>query len=292
MELMPEWIGDELLDELDGVFHMLSFDLNQRRRSSARIVRAWSGPIPEGSFHQLNDDVIVMSPACMFLQAATKLDPFSLIAFGDELCGLYSFDAREPRGFRKRSAPLSTKAQIGDYIAKAGGCRGRRKAATALQYVVERSASPMETFDEMTMCLPYRLGGYGIREFEMNHCVPLTPKAARIAKRAKCYADMFLSGINLDIEHHGKLDHCGSEEMERDRARVNALKEMGLEVIELTAGQVGDLFAYEAIIQRIARLDGKRIDKEKLGATSERLELRRNVYRWNESNGSLLRMLV
>ena len=59
------------------------------------------------------------------------------------------------------------------------------------------------------------------------------------------------------------------------------------EVIELTAGQVGDLFAFEYIIQRIARLSGKRIRADKLGATPERLALRKSLFNRNQTQGRL-----
>ena len=91
----------------------------------------------------------------------------------------------------------------------------------------------------------------------------------------------------LDIEHHGKLDHSSDAEKESDFARVSGLKEMGYEVIELTYAQVADLFAYEYIIQRIARLLGKRIRKYALGATPARIRLRREVREWNSSSGRI-----
>ena len=287
LSFVPSWMAHDLLDELDGVLHLLAFDASQRRRSEKRIIHVCTDSLPEGSFYRLSDDIAVMSPACMFLSAATVLRLPKLIAFGYELCGYYSFDARQKRGFRKRTVPLVTIRQLGDYLEKANQCQGRVQATTALQYVVEHSASPMETFDAMAMCLPYRLGGYGLRKFEMNHSIPLTCRAARIAKRQTCYADMCYPAINLDVEHHGKYDHCSPEEMAADRARVNALKEMGYEVVELTAEQVEDLFAFEYIIQRIARLDGKRISKKKLGALPQRITLRKELFGWNRSQGRL-----
>ena len=145
----------------------------------------------------------------------------------------------------------------------------------------------METFDVMALCLPYRLGGYGLEKPLMNCEVPLTARAARIAKRRKCYLDMGYLKKGLDIEHHGKLDHSSPEDMASDRARVNALKEMKFEVIELTKDQVNDLYAFEYIVQRIARLLGKRIRKEKTGATTARLSFRRDMAIWNQSSGRL-----
>ena len=62
---------------------------------------------------------------------------------------------------------------------------------------------------------------------------------------------------------------------------------MGFEVIELTKDQVSDLMAFEFIIQRVAKLIGKRLDKRKLGATPARLAFRREVFSWNRSSGRL-----
>ena len=118
------------------------------------------------------------------------MDDCALDAFGNELCGLYSFDRKEDRGFRKRSVPLTTTEKLDAYLEHAKECRGHRRALAALAQMVDRSASPMETFDEMAMCLPYRLGGYGIPKFLMNAQIPLTPRAKRIAQRETCYLDM------------------------------------------------------------------------------------------------------
>ena len=68
---------------------------------------------------------------------------------------------------------------------------------------------------------------------------------------------------------------------------VEDFKEMGFEVIELTRHEVGDLFVYEAIIERIAKILGKRIHASKKGATPERLRLRKEIADWNRSSGKI-----
>ena len=285
--LKPAWLNDEFLAPTGGVLHVLSFNHSHRRRLKSFHVHAWGGPLPEGAFYELQPGLRVETPEFMFLQAATLLDLVQLIAFGDELCGLYSFDRRQERGFTKRKQPLTTKSRLERFLKMAANCHGRALAEKALRYVVERSASPMETLDEMTMCLPYRYGGYNLLTPIMNHRIDLTPKAARIAKQVKCYLDMGYLDFYLDVEHHGKLDHSTDEDKSSDRARVNALKEMGFEVIELTIDQVGDLFAYEYIIERIAGIIGRRLRKEHMGATSERLKLRCALFDWNSSYGAI-----
>jgi len=174
------------------------------------------------------------------------------------------------------------------YLARASDRRGAAKALRATSKVVELSASPMETYDEMLLCLPPRLGGYNILLPEMNHPIVLDPRAARIARRDVCYEDMsWLDGM-LDVEHHGRLDHSSPEDVMKDRARVTGLQAMGVTVIELTAQQVFDLDAFETIAIDIAKRVGFRIRPQRLGATPARVELRRLVREWNESYGNVL----
>lgn len=281
----PGWIDAEFLKPAGGVLHVLDINGGHGRRYDSLAVHAWQGPIPPGSFYELKQKVYVESPSFMFLQAGALLNLSQLIAFGDELCGLYSFDAREARGFRKRRCPLITKSELERFIGDARGCRGVGACLKALPFIVERSASPMETFDEMLFCLPYRYGGYGISAPLMNYKVYLDARAARVSKRGKCYLDMGYPQYSLDIEHHGKLDHARPEEAARDVARVNGLREQGFEVIELTAAQVDDLLAFEVIAQRVATITGKRIRSNALGAQPARLALRQSLRSWNASSG-------
>lgn len=235
----------------------------------------------------LKGDVCVESPEFMFLHAANLLNLTQLVAFGDELCGLFSFNRQSERGFIRRKEPLTTKLRLGQFLQKAKGCRGRAPALKALKYVTERSASPMEVFDEMTMCLPYLYRGYNLPEPRMNWRIDLNFKAVRIAKRQFCFLDLGYPEYHLDIEHHGKLNHSSDEDKASDRARVNGLKEMGFEVIELTSDQVGDLQAYEYIIERIAKILGRRLRKDQMGKTPKRLMLRKTLFAWNDSYGAI-----
>lgn len=283
----PSWLTPELLGPLDGVLHTTVLKPSERRQSGAHWAHAWTGPIPEGAFYRLNGNVCIASPEFAFCLASADLSLHKAIAFGDELCGRYSFDADAERGFRVRKAPLTSVERIGRFLERAQGLSGKRKSERALRFIVENSASPMETFDEMSLSLPYHLGGYGMSKPTMNEEIRLGAKAARIARRATCYADMCWLDDHLDVEHHGVYDHSKVGDQASDRARVNALKEEGFEVIELTKDQVNDLYSFEYIATRIARITGKRLDKSKLGATTERLKLRREVFEWNRSYGSI-----
>ena len=285
--LAPDWITPKFLAQTDGVLHTISFDIVDRCRSKTHVTHIWSGFLPHGSFYPLNSHVYIESPEFVFLSAANVLNLPQLIALGDELCGHYGFDSHEERGFRKRCTPLTTPEGLRKYLLNARGCPGIKKATLALSHIVSKSASPMETYDEALISLPVRMGGYGLKRPEMNRQVRLTKEAARIAMKNEVYLDISWPDINLDVEHHGKHDHSLPVDIDADRARVNALGEMGYEVIELTKKQVDDVVAFEYIVLRIAKRIGQRIRKDALGYKPERLALRKELSQWNRSYGKV-----
>ena len=286
-ELVPKWVDEDFLDPIGGKLTVLSFSREARRQSKTVVVHTWSRNIPEGSFYQLKPHVFVASPEFVFLVAATKLPKRPLVALGDELCGLYSFDAQAERGMRQRVVPLTTKERLAGFLNGVVDCQGAKKAIDALRFVVERSGSPMETFDEMALCLPCRLGGYGLPEPEMNRYEYLTLSARKLYHAKKCAPDLGWFEKHVAVEHLGGHDHSLDEDALADRARVAALKEMGFEVVELTSDLVSSLDAFEVITIRLAGLLDKRIRKENLGPTVERLALRRELRAWNASYGSI-----
>ena len=121
----------------------------------------------------------------------------------------------------------------------------------------------------------------------MNRYMDLTPVARRLHHARKCAPDIGWFDIGLAVEHLGAHDHSLDKDVLSDRARVNALQEMGFEVIELTNDIVGDFSAFETIASRIARLLGKRLRARDLGQTKSRLDLRRGLRAWNMSYGDI-----
>jgi len=284
--LAPSWLTTEYLDRGAHVLGVLtSGGRCARRHSQTHKAHSWSKGFPSGSFYDLENGVFVSSPCFIFLQMASVLSLPELVAYGDELCGLYAFDRSAERGIRKRKHPLITKAQLASFLESAKGHRGSKCAQLALTYIVEKSASPMETLDEILLCFPYRYGGYAIRVASMNNEVPLNLSARRIAGLQRCYTDISWPPIKYDIEHQGKRDHMGEADFEADRARINALRIMGFEVIELTHSQVSNWRSFEEIALHTAKILGHRVPIEKRGLTAKRKLLRKTLYGWNRSYG-------
>ena len=285
--LAPTWVDGFFLEPIGGKFHIMSFDRNMRKQTTDMVVHTWSQNLAKGSFYELKPHVHIAAPEFIFLASANILGMRQLIALGDELCGLYGFDMHAERGLRKREVPLTNKKRMSEYLSRASDCRGAAKALQALRFVVERSGSPMETFDVMAICLPCHLGGYALRQPEMNRSIKLSPAARTIYHAKECAPDLGWFDIGLAVEHLGEYDHSGAEKALSDRARVNALKEMDFHVIELTGTQVYDLDAFETIILMIAKMLGKRVYKRDCGATDARLALHREIKAWNKSYGNI-----
>ena len=287
LKLKPAWLTEAILTCIGGRIDALAFDYDQRRSSCDHVVRGLLHQPKENSFYLGNDGVYIASPGFIFLLMASELSFVQLLALGYELCGYYSFNPLCERGIRKRKVPLTTVAQLDSFVQRASGSRGCAKARKALAFMADGSASPMETECYLLISLPFRYGGYGMDFFSLNFPIPLNETAARIADRDVCYGDICCRDLMIDIEYQGKYDHANRIDYDDDRARINGIKEMGYEVIELTSGQVGNLQVFEDILLRVAKKAKRRIDKRYLGATPERISLRNTLFDWNAAGGYL-----
>ena len=123
LRLAPSWLTEDYLNRGSSRIDALVFRQEDRRKSNNHIARSWSGKLPPGSFYDLGHGVLVASPGFIFLRMASQLSFSELIAYGDELCGLYSFDSSSPRGIRQRTEPLASVKKLEEYLegAKGGG---------------------------------------------------------------------------------------------------------------------------------------------------------------------------
>lgn len=282
--MSPSWVK-RCKEQGYDVVDVLVFDKSDVRKSNSTKTTLWSGRVPPRSFCAYSDDVSVSSPCFTFLQMARHLSLAELIAYGNELCGNYSFDGSKPRGMRQRTQPLTSVKELERYIHGASDVAGLKNARAALRYMVDASASPMETLSEMFLCLPYKLGGYKLDPPVMNSEIHLDSHAAGIAMQRTCFGDLCWPGLGLVLEYQGKYDHDDRDSFSSDRARINGLKAQGLNVIEVTGGIVHNLATFEEIALHIATLQGKRIPRYAMGSTPQRLELRSALFDWNARYG-------
>lgn len=265
--------------------HILVNGAKSRRHHNQIICHTWASKLDKECLAEVSGDVLTTTPAMDFLLATPSLSLPQLISYGNELCGLYSFDRSQPRGIRSRSIPLITKSELMGFLQKRKGFRGGLKATRAAAFIVENCASPMESLLAMLLCLPCSYGGYGLPQPIMNFPIKLNERAQTIAHKNVCYGDLCYPEHKVIIEYHGRFNHTSVQDFDNDRARVNALKEMGYSLLELTADQVKDLFAFEALALTLASMLDKYIRPENRGPLSKRINLRNALFRWGRQSG-------
>ena len=272
----PNWLTPSLIEQSGGSVHGLVFHQGYHKSVGKPKWHLWQ-KVPEGAFSPAGERSFVSSPEFCFLQMASILSVPELVMLGMELCGGYCLDPAEDEGLGKRSVPLTSREKLADFIACAHGLHGHRQAQKALTFVLNHSASPMETAVVMLLHLPYRYGGYGLPAPTLNLPIPLEGRARKLYGASVCYGDICWQKPPLDLEYLGVEAHVGSAKMLADRSRTLAIAEMGFQVIEITKEQVFDLEAFDIIARRIAKILGRRLREESCGATPERKRLASTV---------------
>jgi len=113
------------------------------RTRTPAVLSSFCSVLPERSFVDAGEGFLMSTPEFCFLQMANRLTLARLIMLGYELCGTYVLVDKGPAP--RRDAPLTTVAKLRTFIEGTSNARGRKKALRALRYVLDRSASPMES---------------------------------------------------------------------------------------------------------------------------------------------------
>lgn len=219
---------------------------------------------------------MVSTPEFCFLQMASRISLTKLIQLGFELCGTYALvDPRKPAVARE--APLTSVAALRAFLGCAPEVHGRKKALRAVQYIRDGSASPMETAVALLLCLPYRLGGYGLTWPLLNHRIDVPQTARRMASKSYCVCDLYWPEARVAVEYDSNLWHSESSQIVRDSKRRNTLIAMGLTVVTITGHQVWDGGELNSAAHLLAKLTGKRLRYRDPEFTHKHLALREEL---------------
>jgi len=246
--------------------HILLRRASDRRYSPLVREHVCKANLPDGCFIDLGGGLAVCSPELLFLLMASRLSLIGLILLGFELCGTYSMredssgqqatppivtsssqPTRKEVGFNTRPA-LTSVTRLAAFLASVPGMTGRVKALRALRYVIDGSASPMETKLALLLTLPNALGGYGFPKAELNHRITPAKRDKRGAAQKHYDCDLFWPDHHVALEYDSDLFHTTTERMVRDAVRRNALSMLGVKVYTVTNEQ----FQSEAAMNRMA----------------------------------------
>lgn len=227
-----------------------------RTRTPSVISCLWTA-IPERSFVDAGEGFLMSTPEFCFLQMARRCSLASLILLGFELCGTYALVDDGPA--RRQEAPLTTHAKLRAFVDAAPGSRGKKKALRALRYLLDGSASPMESVLAMLLCLPYGLGGYGLEAPRLNHHIDVPPGSRKLADRSYCECDLCWPASKLAVEYDSKLHHADPERQESDARRRSTLMTLGFTVVTVSRGQLMDSGSFNRLAHQLAKRLGKRL---------------------------------
>ncbi len=248
MELMPSCSdARNLQSAYPGIFEdpVSALVSSPNRRSQSSIFRCLvcSTPLPPRSFALLPEGYLIPIPALTVANLARELPPLQLAECASELCSAYRKDPRDPRGMHDRS-PVLDIAELRDYLNRASGVTGSKAARRVAPFIVEASASPMETTLALLLCLPKQKGGMGLPKPEMNARITIPPNLRRLAKRGYVRADLLWRRQKVLVEYDSDWAHANTRSLNADAAKRNVLQRMGYTVITLTKDQVNEWGAF------------------------------------------------
>lgn len=252
----------------DRRIHVLVGSAPARRELPGVVMHASTLKPQSGSFVRTRiagKTVHVASPALVFLQMATLLPVQDLVAVGYALCSGYRLDKSIPEGICLRKdgdAPLTTVADLENYVREVGNVAGTHRAQVALVHIRGGSLSPMESALAMALGLPPKYGGFGLGYISMNEPLVLADGSdvggkKTIARRP----DILISAVGRDkkvrragVEYDATATHLEAKTAQRDATRRNEFQaDGGLAHFTITAGHAADYLALMRVFDQVRR---------------------------------------
>lgn len=257
--------------------HILVGSAARCRPSDTCIAHMCTSHLVGNSFYRIAEGIYVSAPALSFVHQATQESNLvSLLELGYELCGTYR--THLTGSFPQYNVePLVSVRELSGFVSKNPSINGTRKAAQAIRYLADNSASPRETKQALVFGLPMNRGGYGTGIPLMNYKVPATAAARALSGRTSFRCDLCWPEYRLDVEYQSREHHGGEASRISDSRRTNALMSMDWTVIGITNDELDSLAATDAIAQTIRRHLGKRPQVSTADAFAKKLKLRRQL---------------
>lgn len=236
-KVFTSFLGEEKGSD---VLHLLVYPYENRFRSKNICCHALK--LPDRSFIKLGDGVFLSTPEALFLQMASQCSFWELIELGYELCGIYSVDTHEVatsnKGFVSCSSATKVK-HLEFYLDRCKNIPGYRKAKSALRFIVDNSASPMESAVAMMLFVSQHHGGYGLPLAQMNYRIDIPTHLKTYAKYRIC--DFYWPEYKVALEYDSSAFHKSNQQKISDSIRRNDLFNAGITVLSLSSKQFWQL---------------------------------------------------
>jgi hypothetical protein len=240
--------------------HVLASSAASVRRSREVASHIVEAALPRGSFVRVSPRLVAASPALSFVQAAQFLDPVGLVCFGMELAGTYC-TGLHGEATVYRLAPVLSQSELACYVGQCPSVNGVKVARQMAHFVVDRSASPMETALYLLLCLPTRMGGYGFPLPAMNAPIVVNASAenGRDGGATRLRPDLYWPDRGVGLEYDSDQFHDEANRESADSSRRTLFAAGGATVRSVTRAQIYDVQEFHAVALALAKNMGRRL---------------------------------
>ena len=238
--------------------HLAVGTKRMQRQTENIVTHYFDKPLPDRSFCRIGPSVYVSSPELTLCQLATTLPYPDLLELCLEFCGGYVLNPDSERGFDDRPA-LTSAHKLALYVERYGGRHGARVLRRLLRYVIDDSASPMESRTLLLLCLPSKMGGYQLPMPQHNVSIPITGQARSHTRRKHLICDLYWSQYRLDVECDSTTHHSSKQQLGIDSDRRIILDAMHYSYVGITTWQLEHADEFANVVQAIRRAMNRKL---------------------------------
>ena len=157
------------------------------------------------------------------------------------------------------------------------GLNGAKFARRLTPYILAGAASPRETQLVLHLCLPYRMGGYGIAYPQLNPRIDLPAHVQRLTGNSVLFPDLFWPDKNIAVEYDSDKWHTESSRIANDARRHNIFVHLGITEICVTKREFNDLIAFDKTARILSRRLRHRVHPRSEEFDSRQMKLRKKL---------------
>ena len=111
----------------------------------------------------------------------------------------------------------------------------------------------------MLLCLPYRLGGYGLPKPIMNQHIEIEIEKQMILRKRFLVCDLYWPSAKVNLEYDSTEFHAAKERLVADARRRAVLESLGITSINITGPQIADALDFDDLSATAAKLLKKQL---------------------------------
>ena len=190
------------------------------------------------------------------------------------LSGNYCF-ATKPEGVVTSAVPLASLREMRVFLHAHQQIRGASKALRAVDLAIDHLGSPYETILYLLLCLPRKLGGYGLPKPVANRSIMPKSRDAHLVAQRDFYPDLLWPEKQLIVEYDSLEHHSAPKKMEHDARRRNDLESIGYRVMVANRSIVSSAVLFSQFADNVRRELGARSRPETEHCRKRRTQLRK-----------------